>query len=50
MSLVLGGAAFLLVGMLCWRMSPQKRADRLLNKARQKVNEIEGVLANWETL
>lgn len=48
-SLLLGGTALALAGILCWRSSPSKTADRLLERARRKVTEIESILGRWQS-
>ncbi len=46
--LLLGGALLVLTGIWSWRASPPRKADRLLGRARSKINEIEGILADWQ--
>jgi hypothetical protein len=43
-ALLLGGAALVTAGVLCWWAMPKNRVERLLLQAQKKVNEIEEVL------
>lgn len=44
-SIVLGGSALAVAGMLLWRAAPPRRTERMLAKARRTLEEIEETLA-----
>ena len=44
--LVVGGTAVVVAGMLLWQANPPRRADRLLERARRKMQEIEEILSD----
>lgn len=45
--LLLGGAALIAAGVFCWVSNPPRRANRLMQRAEKKIDEIEEILSMW---